>query len=167
MMVKILTFADDWHKIKSDIAGVTADSRDVQAGYLFAMLPSTAVDGKHGREYLQQAIEQGASYLLAEAGEEIETDLPSFVSENIRRDIALMAVDFYASSAQGSVKMIAVTGTNGKSSIVWMLRHLWADAGIKGASIGTHGIYRGLIEMENSAGNLTTPDAVKISASDR
>ena len=161
-MVKFLTFADDWHKIKQDIAGITADSRDVQAGYLFAMLPSAIADGKHGRDYLKQAIANGASYLLTEENAEIDADLPIFVSQNIRRDIALMAADFYASSAQESRKVIAVTGTNGKSSIVWMLRHLWADAGIKGASIGTHGIYCGLTEMENSSSNLTTPDAVRL-----
>ncbi len=159
-MKQILNFKNDWQRVKQDIAGITADSRDVQAGYLFAMLPSAVMGGKHGRDYLKQAIEKGASYLLTDT--EIDADLPVFVSDNIRRDIALMAADFYASSAQESRKMIAVTGTNGKSSIVWMLRHLWADAGIRAASIGTHGIYKGLEEVNNAAraGNLTTPDAV-------
>ncbi|MCH9845225.1 MAG: UDP-N-acetylmuramoyl-L-alanyl-D-glutamate--2,6-diaminopimelate ligase [Alphaproteobacteria bacterium] len=171
-MTQFLTFADDWHRIKQDITGVTDDSRDVQSGYVFAMLPSAVVGvgatGRHGREYIRQAVQQGASYLLAEAesdlADELSTDLPIFVSDNIRRDYALMAADFYASSAKDRLpkQMIAVTGTNGKSSIVWMLRYLWACAGIKGASIGTHGVYKGLDEAKNSPNNLTTPNTATL-----
>ncbi|MCH9853269.1 MAG: UDP-N-acetylmuramoyl-L-alanyl-D-glutamate--2,6-diaminopimelate ligase [Alphaproteobacteria bacterium] len=170
-MAQFLTFADDWHRVKQDIAGVTDDSRQVQSGYVFAMLPSAVVGDavtnmRHGREYIKQAIQQGASYLLAEANlaDDLSTDLPIFISDNVRRDYALMAADFYASSVQDRLpkQMIAVTGTNGKSSIVWMLRHLWAYAGIKGASIGTHGIYQGLSEAFMSAGNLTTPNTATL-----
>ena len=152
--------AQIWQNIKPQIKGIASDSRQIKSGYVFAALPSSS-DQPDGAHYIQQAKDNGALYVLG--GQACDTGiLPLLASDNARQDYALLATDIYGMNqpANQFAKTIAVTGTNGKSSIVWMLRYLWHDAQIKGASIGTHGVYQGLTRRNDSS--LTTPDAADL-----
>ncbi|HUK09948.1 MAG TPA: UDP-N-acetylmuramoyl-L-alanyl-D-glutamate--2,6-diaminopimelate ligase [Stellaceae bacterium] len=142
-----------------EIRGLTADSRAVEPGYLFAALPGAKV---HGREYIEQAVARGAVALLIDDPQllaplhERFPQVPVVVDANPRRRLALMAAQFYAPQPR---VVAAVTGTNGKTSVVTFLRQIWQRAGLRAASLGTLGII-GPDGAEQ--GSLTTPDPVTL-----
>ncbi|MFC3079563.1 UDP-N-acetylmuramoyl-L-alanyl-D-glutamate--2,6-diaminopimelate ligase [Phenylobacterium terrae] len=136
-----------------EITGVTADSRKVKPGSLFAALPGTKVDG---RAFAQQALAQGAAAVIAEA--EIEgASAPTIVTPDPRRAYALAAAAYFG--AQPDV-CVAVTGTNGKTSVATFCRQIYTRLGRKGASMGTLGV-RTADEQLTPPG-LTTPDAADV-----
>lgn len=138
-----------------EITGVTADSRKVKPGFLFAALPGTKVDG---REFAPKAIEQGAAAILA-GGDVPGVSVPVISSPDPRRLYARAAANFWGEQPQTCV---AVTGTNGKTSVANFCRQMFARAGRTSASMGTLGLTvshpDGASEQLTPAG-LTTPDA--------
>ena len=145
--------------IPADLAltGLTADSRAVIAGMLFAALPGTRADG---RGFVADAIAKGAVAILAPTGTKIP--LPPHVrlitDDNPRRRFALMAAAFYG---QQPAHMMAVTGTNGKTSTADFTRQIWQALGHDAASIGTLGI---IAPHWDNVGGLTTPDPQSLHA---
>ena len=139
----------------TEIVGLTADSREVRPGFLFAALPGTKLDGSR---FIPQAIAQGASAILVKTGAEIAVDVPVIADRNPRRRLALMAARFYGKQPR---TVAAVTGTNGKTSIVTFLRHIWTVLGLEAASLGTVGIVSAKGERDLGA---TTPDPVTLQA---
>ena len=97
-----------------DICGLSADSRQVQPGYLFAALVGTQADGK---AYVGQAIDNGAAAILTDAP--LVAGVPVVTSDNPRRDLALMAARFFEVQPP---HIAAITGTNGKTSTAAFLR---------------------------------------------
>ncbi len=131
--------------------GLTCDSRDVKPGFVFAALPGTVTDG---RKYIESAIEKGAGAILSTEG--LDLSVPYLGRKNPRLAYAKMAAALYAGQPK---TLVAMTGTNGKSSTVEFLRQIWAYAGLKAACFGTLGVqapkgYRPLTH--------TTPDAVAL-----
>jgi UDP-N-acetylmuramoyl-L-alanyl-D-glutamate--2,6-diaminopimelate ligase len=140
------------------IEGVTADSRKVAPGFLFAALPGTAVDG---RDFVPRAVAAGAAAILAP--EDIPaTGVPVIASCDPRRAYALAAAHFW--QVQPPV-VVAVTGTNGKTSVAAFCRQIFNACGHRAASMGTLGVYAtgpdGLDEQLMPPG-LTTPDAADV-----
>ncbi len=138
-----------------DITGLTADSRDVKAGFLFAALPGTVMDGA---KFVPQAVSKGAVAILAPRNADLElapgTALLSV--ENPRKTLAQYAARFYG--AQPEI-CVAVTGTNGKTSVVSFVRQIWQALGHRAASLGTVG----LVTPDGSSPLVhTTPDPVAL-----
>src|SRR3546814_4811864 len=116
-----------------EIAGVTADSRKAGPGFLFAALPGSKVDG---REFAPRAVQQGAAAVLA--GRDIGgLEVPLVLANDPRRAYALAAGAFYGAQP---ATCVAVTGTNGKTSVAGFCRQMFAQAGLKAASMGTLGV---------------------------
>lgn len=138
-----------------EISGLTADSRAVRSGYLFAALPGTQMDGA---AFIPQAIHAGATAILITQGSEAANDwsVPVIENPDPRRELALMAARFYGRQPE---TLVAVTGTSGKSSIVTYVRQLWQAMGVKAASLGTIGVETA---SGPQAGGLTTPDPVAL-----
>ncbi|WP_416899907.1 MAG: UDP-N-acetylmuramoyl-L-alanyl-D-glutamate--2,6-diaminopimelate ligase [Minwuia sp.] len=132
-----------------EIAGLTADSREVQPGFLFAALPGVKQDGA---AFVAQAVERGAVAVLA--GQALTAAVPVIRGEDPRRCLAQMAALYYRSQPE---TVVAVTGTNGKSSIVWFLRQIWQSLGRNAACVGTLGV---TTRNGHYSGGLTTPDPV-------
>ncbi len=136
----------------ADVKGLTADSRKVQEGYVFAALKGVARDG---REFIPMALERGAAAILCDGP--AETGSAALVTaEEPRQALAYASAKFYPSQPEN---IVAVTGTNGKSSTVDFLRQIWAHAGLKAASMGTLGAVgpNGHVDLGH-----TTPDPVMI-----
>ena len=114
-----------------EITGLTADSREVQAGFLFAALPGTQVDGA---AFIPQAIMAGASAILITQGSEAANDwsVPVIQDADPRRRLALMAAQYF--DRQPEI-VVGVTGTNGKTSVVSFVRQLWQALGLDAASL--------------------------------
>ncbi|MEL6373934.1 MAG: UDP-N-acetylmuramoyl-L-alanyl-D-glutamate--2,6-diaminopimelate ligase [Pseudomonadota bacterium] len=142
------------------IAGITADSRAVQPGWLFAAIPGTQVDG---RTFIASAIQSGASALLVPEGTalpaNIDAEIAIITASNVRRALAQLAAAFHAEQPR---TIVAVTGTSGKTSVADFTRQIFAHAGARAASLGT----LGLVKPDGSVyGGLTTPDPVSLAAS--
>ncbi len=143
--------------VDPQVTGVTADSRKVQPGYLFAALPGAKADGA---AFAAQAVAAGAVAVLS--AEPLEgLDAPVLTCADPRRAYALAAAAFWG--AQPPV-VVAVTGTNGKTSVATFCRQIFASAGRNAASMGTLGVLAtgpGLNEQLTPPG-LTTPDAADV-----
>ncbi len=139
-----------------DITGLSADSRTVRDGYLFAALPGTRAKGS---DFVAQAIAKGAVAVLAESQADIaERDIYVVTDANPRRRLALMAARFFGAQPD---TVVAVTGTNGKSSVADFVRQIWEQAGLPSASMGTLGVRASGLA---TAPTLTTPDPIEIHA---
>ena len=144
-----------------DIIGLTVDSRQVRAGYLFAALPGARADG---RRYIDEALNRGAAAILAPAGTTLaditvgHADHPlALVSDdNPRKRLAQIAARFYGKQP---TTIAAVTGTNGKTSVANFTRQIWARLGEGAASLGTLGLQT---PSKFVPGALTTPDTVTL-----
>jgi UDP-N-acetylmuramoyl-L-alanyl-D-glutamate--2,6-diaminopimelate ligase len=137
-----------------EISGLSSDSRKTQPGDLFAALTGTLSDG---RLFVEQAIGAGAVAILAEAGLP-DAGVPIIVVENARDALSKAAARFYPRQPE---TVIAITGTNGKSSTVDFLRQIWTHAGRAAASVGTLGAIgpKGRIDL-----GFTTPDPISLHA---
>ncbi|MDP3746929.1 MAG: UDP-N-acetylmuramoyl-L-alanyl-D-glutamate--2,6-diaminopimelate ligase [Phenylobacterium sp.] len=139
------------------IEGVTADSRKVRPGFLFAALPGSKVDG---REFAAKAVAGGAVAVIS--GEDIPgLGVPVIVVADPRRAYALAARAFWG--AQPPV-VVAVTGTNGKTSVAAFCRQIFNRAGRKAASMGTLGVRATgpSLDVQLTPPGLTTPDAADV-----
>ncbi len=129
------------NQLANRYSGITADSRRVKAGALFVALPRSFEGGQDGADYIDAAINNGASAILTASDIDVQSSATVSVikSNEPRRDLALLL----AARAGAMPQYLAlVTGTNGKSSIVQMARELWAKAGDDSASVGTLGIVK-------------------------
>jgi UDP-N-acetylmuramoyl-L-alanyl-D-glutamate--2,6-diaminopimelate ligase len=137
------------------IAGVTADSRKVGPGFLFAALPGATLDG---RSFIGQAVAAGAAAVIVEtpAG---GCPIPVVVLPDVRRAYALAAAAFHGAQP---ATCVAVTGTNGKTSVATFCRQIFERLGHASASMGTLGVQMGAQQL--TAPGLTTPDAGDVAA---
>ena len=144
------------------VRGLSLDSRTVKKGDVFFAYPGVEVDG---RQYVQAAVEQGAVSIIVESGESQGFDwgdlnVPVLMVEDLRRAIGDIAASFWGLPSR-QLSVVAVTGTNGKTSVTQMIAESTASLGGKGAVIGTlgNGVLGQLKETKN-----TTPDALQIQA---
>ncbi len=136
------------------ISGITADSRKVQPGYVFAAISGSKLDG---RAFIAMAVEQGAAAILVQDDLDmrgVAGNVPLIRVKNIHQSFARMVARFYAPQPP---YIIAVTGTNGKTSVTTFLRQIWEFAGLHAANIGTVGVTTK--DGTRSLG-LTTPDPI-------
>jgi UDP-N-acetylmuramoyl-L-alanyl-D-glutamate--2,6-diaminopimelate ligase len=137
------------------VTGIASDSRKVGPGSVFFAVPGTKVDGM---SFVPQAAGAGAVAIVGEA--ERPADLPGDVLyirvDDVRKALAHAASRFHPRQPE---KVVAVTGTSGKSSVADFTRQLFAALGHKSASLGTLGV----ITSDGAAyGSLTTPDPISL-----
>jgi UDP-N-acetylmuramoyl-L-alanyl-D-glutamate--2,6-diaminopimelate ligase len=137
----------------AEISGITADSRAVQPGFLFAALGGRREDGTR---FVPEAIRKGAAaILLAEGSRPADVGVPVLTAAEPRRAWALVAARFYARQPD---TVVAVTGTSGKTSVVEFARQIFATSHAA-ASLGTIGLVK---PQGRTYGALTTPDPVAL-----
>jgi UDP-N-acetylmuramoyl-L-alanyl-D-glutamate--2,6-diaminopimelate ligase len=138
------------------VTGLAADSRQVQPGDVFAALSGVNTDGSR---FIAEALQRGAAAILASDGTELPGgETPLVTSDDPRRLLARIAARFFGQQPETAV---AVTGTNGKTSVASFLRQLWAGLGHDAASLGTVGVVtsRGTQTLRH-----TTPDPIELHA---
>jgi UDP-N-acetylmuramoyl-L-alanyl-D-glutamate--2,6-diaminopimelate ligase len=141
------------HAAATPIAGLTADSRQVEPGYLFAAFPGVNTDGTR---FIADALARGAAAILVPDGVHPETSAPVIADADPRRLLALIAARFFHTQPD---TVVAVTGTNGKTSVASFVRQLWAAQGYEAASLGTVGVVTpsGRKDLRH-----TTPDPIEL-----
>ena len=138
------------------VAGITADSRKVGPGMVFAAMPGTKADGA---AFAADAQAKGAVAILAAREAVLPTlRVPVLRAADPRRALALMAARFHGRQPAVAV---AVTGTSGKTSVAEFTRQILAACGHRCASLGTLGVVK---PSGPVYGSLTTPDPVTLAA---
>ncbi len=123
------------------VSGLSVDSRAVKAGHLFVALPGTKV---HGGEFIQYALRMGAGAVLTDRqgakiakAELAAADVPVVLAEDPRQALAYAAALWFGRQPE---TMVAVTGTNGKTSVATFTRQIWTLLGLSAINLGTTGV---------------------------
>jgi UDP-N-acetylmuramoyl-L-alanyl-D-glutamate--2,6-diaminopimelate ligase len=114
-----------------EISGLSIDSRQVKPGDLFIALRGFTVDG---HRFVKQAVEKGAVAVLVE--EQVDVPVPVVRVPDTRRAMAVVAATFYRHPTR-ELKVIGITGTNGKTTTSYLIQKILNDAGCKAGLIGT------------------------------
>ena len=142
----------DLAKVDSDslVTGFAIDHRKVATGSVFGAFRGAVFNGE---DFIGQAVERGAVAVVAQPGADVQR-VPLIAHSEPRRLFAELAAKFYAPFPE---TVVAVTGTNGKTSTVEMTRQIWRMSGHRSASIGTLGV---TTSDDQVSTGLTTPDIV-------
>ena len=144
-------------KLPDSFEMITDDSRNVTAGALFIAVRGSARDG---HDFLNRARELGAAAAMVE--DATRTTLPSIVVREGRKAAAIAAGAAFGDPSR-ELRMIGITGTNGKSTTAGILRHLLDRKGSRAASIGTLGVLFGSeADVVPGGAELTTPGPVEL-----
>jgi UDP-N-acetylmuramoyl-L-alanyl-D-glutamate--2,6-diaminopimelate ligase len=132
------------------VTGFAIDNRKVAPGNVFGAFPGTRVNGE---DFIPAAVAAGAVAVVARSEAEVSGTV-HVADPEPRRAFARLAAQFFTPVPE---TVVAVTGTNGKTSTVELTRQLWRMAGLRAASIGTLGV---TTPEETVSTGLTTPDIV-------
>lgn len=142
--------------VSVEIGGLAFDSRKVEKGFLFFALKGTHVDGHN---YITKAIQLGASAIVCESIPAQQGEGVAFVAVgDSSAALGLMAAKFYGNPSQ-QMKLVGVTGTNGKTTIASLLQNLTMQLGYSAGLLST--ISYKINEQEYSASH-TTPDQLQL-----
>ena len=137
-----------------EITGVTCDSRQVKEGYAFVCIKGALSDGHN---YAQTALEQGAAVVIAERDLGLKNQI---VVENTHEEFASLSAKWFGNPSK-KLKLIGVTGTNGKTSTTYMIKQILETLGHKVGLIGT---IQNMIGDEVIPTSNTTPNAYDLNA---
>lgn len=152
--------SDAWRDAAVD--AVTIDSRKVKAGTMFVACPGATERSRDGHDFLAAAVASGATHLVVEdeaRAHAFSSAATVIVVENARRAAAVLA-ERVAGNPSQKLRVVGVTGTNGKTTTTWLTAQLCAHAGISAAVLGTLGV--GPVDRPRSLG-FTTPEAEVLS----
>lgn len=152
--------AGDWSGPLPELTGLSVDSRDTRPGHLFVALPGSAA---HGAAFVPQALERGAVAILTdpaglaaiEAAGGPPPQIPVILHDQPRRLLSLTASRWFGDQPE---VMVAVTGTNGKTSVASFTRQIWEALGESAVNFGTVGV-EGAVSAKLSH---TTPEPVTL-----
>jgi len=140
----------------TEIGALSLDSRKCGEGALYFAISGTQVDG---HEYIPAAVAAGASAVVAER--EADCSVPQIIVKDARSAMSLIAAAFYGYPAK-SMKLIGITGTNGKTTTTYMLRAIAMANHISVGIIGTAGIYLNNQKLDIKIATSTTPDPIEL-----
>ncbi len=138
------------------VSGIYTDSRKLNANGLFVALRGTQTDG---HQFINKALENGATAIICEIlPEKPAEDIVYIIVKNSAEALAHAAASFYENPAD-KLKIIGITGTNGKTTIATLLYNMFNNLGIKSGLISTIAYY---IDNKKIPASHTTPDALKL-----
>ncbi len=149
-----LILCDDKAMAEITVTGITCNSKEVKEGYVFVCINGTAIDG---HKFAQNAVDNGAAVIIAERDLGIKNQI---IVTNTRLAYSDMCAKWFSNPAD-SLKLIGVTGTNGKTSVTYMLKKILEAAGHKVGLIGT---IQNMIGDEVIASKNTTPNAYELNS---
>ena len=139
-----------------EITGVNIDSRRIEAGHLFVAIPGTQTDG---HKYIPKAIELGAKAILCEQMPEEQAEGVTYVVvESTESAVGFVATQFFGDPSR-KLKLVGVTGTNGKTTIATLLYNMFRKFGHKCGLLSTVCNY---IVDEAIPADHTTPDPIEL-----
>lgn len=151
-IIKVIDSARVKNFSEKEIETIAYDSREVTNGTLFFALHGEKTDG---HQFLKDAIERGADACVVENDTEI-TAVPVILVADARKELAVVSSHFFAFPSK-KLTVIGVTGTNGKTTTTFLIKHIFDCAGMKAGLIGTLGCFidKTKIDLPN-----TTPESL-------
>lgn len=141
-----------------EVQAISFDSRTISKGTLFVAMRGTQVDG---HAYIQQAVGAGSTVVVCEVlPSELAEQVTYVVVANSAKALGIIASNFYGRPSS-QLQLVAVTGTNGKTSTVHLLTGLFRQLGYK---VGMLSTIHNQINDEVLPARLTTPDAIQINS---
>ena len=142
-----------------EVSGVVTDSRKAYRGCIFV-----CIDGYNtsGQQYIEQAINNGAAVILAEQVRDGCVGGAAIIKIDNTRSASARLLCAQYSDPSKDLNIVGVTGTNGKTSVCYMLESIFMEAGIPCATIGTLGCRVCAKASELCRGGLTTPDSAEL-----
>ncbi|PID90974.1 MAG: UDP-N-acetylmuramoyl-L-alanyl-D-glutamate--2,6-diaminopimelate ligase [Bacteroidetes bacterium] len=138
------------------VEGITSDSRRVAAGWVFVAVAGTQHDG---HSFIEASLQAGASLIVVERDFQLpSSEVPILQVENSAESLGIMASNFYGRPSD-SLKLVGVTGTNGKTSVATLLYHLCQGLGYRAGLLST---IENRILDEVLESTHTTPDALAL-----
>lgn len=141
--------------LDQDITGIAYDSRRVMPGHMFVALRGERTDG---HQFVEAAIDRGASAVMLEEDGGLNPRATRIKVTNTRRTMAMASAQFYRHPSQ-RIKVVGVTGTNGKTTTAYMIREILRVAGLTPGMMGT--VKYEIGDREIPAGR-TTPESVEV-----
>ncbi|MBM4157665.1 MAG: UDP-N-acetylmuramoyl-L-alanyl-D-glutamate--2,6-diaminopimelate ligase [Ignavibacteria bacterium] len=142
-----------------EVKGISFDSRNVSSDYVFFAVKGYKQDGN---VYIRDAAKKGAKFIFCDKDSQVipdsDLDIPVLKIPDIRKTLALIGTVFYGNPSR-KINLIGITGTNGKTTISYLIKHILESTGSKCGLIGTINYSVG---SQNLIANLTTPDAIEI-----
>ncbi len=135
------------------ISGLSFDSRETKPGHLFIAIKGTHTNG---HLYIDKAIENGAAAVIVEDLPTIKTNTTIIKTQNSSYALGIIASNFY-NNPSNKIKLISITGTNGKTTTATLLYELFLKLGYKVGLIST---VKNSINGKNITAKYTTPDAI-------
>ena len=158
-ILKDIIYGVDLDSIKGDtgvmIKSIEFDSRKVVEGSLFVAIKGLNSDGHN---FIDNAIKNGASAVIYNDYFLNEEKITFIKTKNTRKSLAIVASNFYDNPSK-KIKLVGITGTNGKTTVATTLFNLFNEAGLKSGLISTINIQYAGVEIKN---HHTTPDPKKI-----
>ena len=140
----------------TDIKGINIDSRKIAAGHLFIAMKGTQVDG---HTFIGKALEQGAVAILCEDLPEVQKDGVTYIQVTSTEEAAGRVATLYYGNPSYKLKLVGVTGTNGKTTVATLLYNMFRKLGYKCGLLSTVCNY---IEDEAIPASHTTPDPIEL-----
>lgn len=158
-ILKDIIYGVDLDSIKGDtnlaIKSIEFDSRKVKKGSLFVAIKGAGIDG---HSFIDEAIENGASAVIYNDFTFKDQKTTFIKTPNTRKSLSIVSSNFYENPSK-KIKLVGITGTNGKTTVASILFDLFNKTGIKSGLISTINIKYAGVEIEN---HHTTPDSIKI-----
>ncbi|MBQ7975260.1 MAG: UDP-N-acetylmuramoyl-L-alanyl-D-glutamate--2,6-diaminopimelate ligase [Clostridia bacterium] len=139
-----------------EISGIAYDSRQVMPGYAFVCIKGFETDG---HKFARSAIERGAALIVAE--DETEASVPVCYVSDTRKTLADMACAFYGNPSK-NFKLVGVTGTNGKTTVTYLIKSILDQAGCRVGIIGTNQNIIGDKVLLTKSTTPTTPNSLEL-----
>ena len=143
-----------------DVAGIAYDSRAVARGHMFVALKGLQTDGT---AFAAQAIERGALAIVSEQPAPPDVRIPWVTVGDARLALAVLAAAFYGHPSR-EMQVVGITGTNGKTTIAYLLASMFEAAGIRCGVLGTVAYRLGPGEQDVREAARTTPEAPEVQA---
>ncbi len=143
--------------VDDEVKGISYDSRKVKPGDLFICIPGFKIDG---HQFAAQAIANGATVIAAEKEMELAAGTTLLLVADSRKSLPILASNFYQQPSR-NLRVVGVTGTNGKTTITHLIQAILEEAGKKTGILGT--LYARIDDLEINLGH-TTPESLDIEA---
>lgn len=140
---------------KMEIESIQYDSRKIKSGDVFFAIEGFNVDG---HEYIDKAVEKGAKVIVIQKDVETIANITYIKVENTRKALAIAAGNYYDNPSK-KMKIIGITGTNGKTTSAFMIKAILEEKGYKVGLIGTIANYIGQEEIHTDK---TTPESLEL-----
>jgi len=141
-----------------DLLDLTFDSRQVKGGSLFFAVKGTQVDG---HDYIGKAVEKGAKAIVCEKMPKVKADSVTYIQvDNSAYVLGVGAANFFGNPSK-KLRLVGVTGTNGKTTIATLLYRLFTDAGY---SCGLLSTIENIVSHEVIPSTHTTPDPIELNS---